>query len=173
MTDTIIITPAELDLLEKSLQSVAGSVNSLQQITYALIPFTGLDTTLQKFCDAINKTKAVQLAYTAFNLNTTTVTYQKALVIYNTVVELVVNILKHSSAKNATVHIERKGPVLHITVGDDGDGFDEAVIIGTAGNGYKKMKADLQAVNGSIKKLPTRQKGSLVGIQVPLGEQAS
>jgi len=168
MTDTIIITPAELNLLEKSLQSVAGSVDNLQQITYALMPFTGLDTTLQNFCAAVNKTRAIQLAYTADNLNTITVTCQKALVIYNTVVELVVNILKHSCAKNATVHVEKKGQMLHIAVGDDGEGFDEASIIGAAGNGYKKMKADLQTINGSINKLTTRQKGTLITIQIPL-----
>lgn len=67
--------------------------------------------------------------------------------IYLSVKEALHNCLKHSGAQNCTLTMRIDGPMLNITVADDGKGFAPPETCGT-GNGLTGMKRRMQAVNG-------------------------
>ena len=82
------------------------------------------------------------------------------------------NIAKHSQAKNATIHIERKENQLILCVTDDGKGFNVSEITGIEdsgrGRGVFSMKERVKMLGGScwIKSEPGQ--GTIVTATVPV-----
>lgn len=170
MKDNLIITPADAAALEKSLNSLSVSVDKLRKIAYSMIPVTSLDEALRNFCAMVNKTGAIRITYVAVELSALMMTHERALVIYNAIQELIVNILKHSNAKTAALSVEKTTEMLLITVSDNGEGFDEVKLETTGESVYKKLESEFKVLNGSIEKQTIQQKGTRVNIQVPFIE---
>ncbi|WP_028104983.1 ATP-binding protein [Pseudoduganella violaceinigra] len=67
---------------------------------------------------------------------------------YRIVQEALSNIVKHARAGSASVDIARRGDALHITVADDGTGFDPART--AAGIGLAGMRERVQGLGGTF-----------------------
>lgn len=74
--------------------------------------------------DEINRTHALNIR-TNYDLSEEEkIGSRKELMIYRVVQEQLNNILKHSQAENAAIHLIKKGTNLLLTISDDGIGFD-------------------------------------------------
>jgi signal transduction histidine kinase len=85
--------------------------------------------------------------------------------IYNVILELVNNILKHAEAKNALISIIQENNLLKITVKDNGKGFDNQVISFDS-LGLKSIHSRIEALRGKIEIL--NNNGTEVLIKVPV-----
>jgi signal transduction histidine kinase len=94
------------------------------------------------------------------------------IMLYRAARELLVNIVKHAHARHVWMAVHRVGTHLHITVHDDGVGFDSAASgIGftpTGGFGLFSIRQQLDAVGGTLEIDAGLGTGSRIRIAVPL-----
>ena len=89
--------------------------------------------------------------------------------IYNIIEELVNNILKHSSAKNASINlIERSGEKLLIQIIDDGKGFDLKTARRKDGLGLSHIEARIKIMQGVFNINSKKGEGTSIFISVPI-----
>jgi len=85
--------------------------------------------------------------------------------------EALTNIARHARATGATVQLERKNGHLHLTIGDNGVGFDPEVLLNMPSSmalGLHGMHERAAAVRGQIKINSIPGQGTQVIINVPL-----
>jgi signal transduction histidine kinase len=85
--------------------------------------------------------------------------------IYNIILELVNNILKHAEAKNALISIFQENNLLKISVKDNGKGFDSQ-IVNFDSLGIKSIRSRIEALRGKIEIL--NNNGTEVLIEIPV-----
>jgi signal transduction histidine kinase len=85
--------------------------------------------------------------------------------IYNVILELVNNILKHAEAKSAIISIFQENNLLKISVKDNGKGFDNQVV-NFYSLGLKSIYSRIEALRGKVEIL--NNNGTEVLIEVPV-----
>lgn len=81
--------------------------------------------------------------------------------------ELLLNVVKHAEARNATLLMAQQNGSLALTVTDDGRGFDTATRIGT-GTGTTSMRERVKALGGTLDIRSAPGDGTTVEVKVPL-----
>ncbi len=81
--------------------------------------------------------------------------------------EALTNIRKHAHARSARVTFARDGGNLKITVEDDGQGFDAAVLDNSHGFGLRSMKGRAEAVGAHLEVKSMPGNGTQVIVRVP------
>jgi len=92
------------------------------------------------------------------------------LFIFRITQELVVNSLKHSNAKNITIHLSTFDDLLNILYEDDGNGFMSDEV--SRGHGLYNIESRIQSLNGKIL-FETSPKGVSYSIDIPLLKENS
>lgn len=89
--------------------------------------------------------------------------------------ELLFNVIKHTSEKEAIVDLKRSGDQLHITVKDKGEGFDteskEFVPNKKGGFGLFNIQERISLHGGSVDIESSKGKGTKVTMHIPLSEE--
>ena len=97
-----------------------------------------------------------------------------SILLFRSVRELLVNIVKHSKAKNARVSIARHGEKLRIDVQDDGIGFNPSEIGRRPDRelsfGFFSIRERLYIFGGTIHIKSKPYKGTNVTLEVPLAK---
>ena len=86
--------------------------------------------------------------------------------IYRTVQEALTNATKHGHAKRAVVEIHEDDTTVHVTVRDDGAGFDPAVR--TDGFGLLGMRERVQLLDGTLEIESASGEGTTVSATFPV-----
>jgi signal transduction histidine kinase len=93
-------------------------------------------------------------------------------VLFRDVRELLTNVVKHAQAKSVKVSIRKVGSRIHVSVEDDGCGFDPAEIAATAtkvgGFGLFSIRERLKQLEGNIEIQSAPGRGTRVTLTVPL-----
>ena len=83
------------------------------------------------------------------------------------VAEALSNVASHANAKNVEIRLQQKEEYLHVTIQDDGQGFDAASI--PAGHyGILGIKERIRLIHGRFDIQSEHGKGTALNIQVPL-----
>ena len=171
MKENLIITPDAAKAFERGMGMLDKSIHELRRVAHNMMPEAlmkfGLDTALKDFCQSIDLSGAVRLAYSSYNMNETSIPDTRAAAIYRIVQELVNNIIKHAGATTALVQLVRKDDALSIAVEDDGKGFDVAALKDSEGIGYLNLKNRVAWLNGTIDIQTEPGKGTSVNIEIP------
>jgi signal transduction histidine kinase len=78
--------------------------------------------------------------------------------------EAMANVGKHSGARSAVVRLVRRGAAVHLTVSDDGDGFDPSAP--PTGFGLRGMRARAEEIGGTLD-IATGPGGTVLRLEVP------
>ena len=84
--------------------------------------------------------------------------------------EIVSNILKHAEATEISFQLLRKKDVLHISVEDNGKGFDPKKISSSTGMGLKNIRSRLLPYKGDLTIDSVIGRGTSVFIELPLNK---
>jgi signal transduction histidine kinase len=85
---------------------------------------------------------------------------------YFIVSELLNNVIKHSKASESVLTIEEQGNQLHITIEDNGKGFNVENASKTNGFGITQIRARIKNMHGDIKIKSKLKEGSTITIKV-------
>jgi signal transduction histidine kinase len=91
-----------------------------------------------------------------------------ALCLYRVTQEALQNVIKHSGAKRATVELTAPDGELHLSISDDGKGFDLESASVSKGLGLLSMRERVRLVQGQIQFRSEPGAGTRVDVRVPL-----
>lgn len=152
------------ELLEEAYQKVRSMAHSKNAGVYAQ---QGLIPAIKKFASkasVINKLAIqVQEHGMADRLENSL-----EITIFRMIQELITNIIKHSQATEATIHLTQHDDVLNVMVEDNGIGFDMNLIRSTETMGLYTIQKRVEGMGGGVTIDTFLQKGTTVILDIPL-----
>ncbi len=103
---------------------------------------------------------------------------EQAVLLFQSVRELLLNAAKHADASHATVQVEHQNDVLHIEVADQGKGFDPLNMTNSQSSaplsskfGLFSIRERMRALGGRFEIASARGKGTTAILELPLATQ--
>jgi two-component system, NarL family, sensor kinase len=172
MKGNLVMTPDNAQAFERSMDMLDSSIKEMRRVAHNMMPEAlvkfGLDTALKDFCNDIEKSGALQIAYQSIGLENVVIDQTASITIYRIVQELINNTMKHAVAKNAVVQVTKIDKQLSITVEDDGKGFDKAILKQQAGMGWSNITNRVDFLKGKIDVDSQSGKGTSVHIEIEI-----
>jgi signal transduction histidine kinase len=147
---------------------LAEEVDSVcRQLHPSVLERIGLNQAMEQLCLEINKRKGLQ---TRFSLGDTPASLSAAstLCLYRVAQESLRNIVRHAQAKHATVLLSATHGGLHLSIEDDGVGFDPKTVAGKARLGLVSMQERVRIVGGTLSIHSKPGHGTRIDLRVPL-----
>lgn len=132
---------------------IDGIVEKVRETSNNLMPNIlirkGLVVAIDNFAQRINKTNTLSIK--TFFAEDISLDEEKEVHIYRIFQEGVHNTLRHATATEFEISIEKKESTLHLTMADNGKGFDyEAMSIENVGFGLKNISSRVDVLKGDI-----------------------
>lgn len=131
----------------------------------ALVKF-GLVEALQDFCNNISTSNSLKIEFQSFGIEKR-LPEAMEIMIYRIVQELINNTIKHASASEAIVQLMGGEKGLHITVEDNGSGFDPNNLK-NPGVGINNIRSRVEFLNGKLDFDSELGVGTTVNVEVPM-----
>ncbi|REC60600.1 sensor histidine kinase [Chryseobacterium pennae] len=168
-----ILNPNQSENIEegisKSINQIDGAVEELRRVAHNLMPDLlmkyGLVAAIQEF--------ASRMSNSALNIHTEFINYQnslseeKQLLIYRVIQELVNNAIKHAKATEIIIQISEEENILHLTVEDDGKGFNLSDLDFRKTAGFHNIESRIQFLKGTMNINSQLNIGTSIELQIP------
>jgi signal transduction histidine kinase len=166
---SLVMTPDNTQAFERSIDMLDSSVKEMRRVAHNMMPEVlvkfGLDVALKGFCNDINQSSALHVAYKSIGTHYTELNQTTAITIYRIVQELLNNIIKHAEAENAIVQVSKSGDIVSVTVEDDGKGFDTKILEYKGGIGWRNIQSRVDYLKGKLDVQSEPEKGTSVWIE--------
>ena len=162
--------------IAKAIHQLDGSVTELRRIARNLMPEallrSGLEAALNDLCELTSTDKInVELQVMDINRN---LPVQIQVIIYRIVQELMANTIKHASATEVFLQCSQHENVFHITMEDNGKGFDEkALSPDKKGIGLDNIRSRVEFLQGKMDIHSSPGKGTSINIELQCGNQST
>jgi len=172
MKGNLVMTPENQQAFERSMDMLDSSIRELRRVAHNMMPEAllrfGLDAALKDFCYEINESGAVKINYFSFGPEDVHIDQTVAITLYRIVQELINNTMKHSGASSAIVQLTKSNEQLSLTVEDDGNGFDPAILKTSKGMGWVSIKNRVDFLKGKLDVTSKEGEGTSVHIEILL-----
>jgi len=156
------------NVYERTTQMVDEACDEVRRISHNLIPgslrLAGLKTAVEHLGQELNDAHP-------FTLTTEVIGFEDKLdetrevYMYRIVQEGLNNIIKHADPKNVLIQLSESGHEYHITIEDDGTGFD--INKNSEGLGLQSIHSRVDFLNGKMDLLSKRGEGTTLSIHIP------
>jgi len=163
--------PDDIIQMNKTNEHIDQLIKRVRGISYDLMPSSlirkGLSTALKEFFDYSNNGSSVKFRYHA--TSDFTLSEQKSINVYRIVQEIVHNTMKHAGASLVTLDAEIKDKELHMTIAEDGKGFDfEKASKESAGFGLRGLVSRTEMIGGHMYLDSVPGKGTKYTFVIPI-----
>ncbi len=131
----------------------------------------GLAAGVASFCKEFSARQGMHVVFSHQDVPRS-VSSDVALCLFRIVQEGLQNVKKHSGAASAQVRIESMDDTLHLSINDDGKGFDMKAVSDHQGLGLWSMRERVRSVAGRCKIHSETQSGTRIEVWVPLKEKS-
>lgn len=170
MKGNLIMTPDNAQAFERSMDMLDSSIKEMRRVAHNMMPEAlakfGLDTALKDFCNDVNQTGVLNVAYSSIGLENEVIEQTTAITIYRIVQELINNTMKHAAATTAIVQLSKTEEQLSLTVEDNGKGFDPAILQSAKGIGWTNIQSRVAFLKGKLDVKSESGKGTSVYIEI-------
>jgi signal transduction histidine kinase len=147
------VNPAAKDeMLRKSAEYLMQVINEIRALSRSLISPTlkdlGLMESINELIESIWEIRNIKIEVNNSGFSEEVLSDLMKLMIYRIMQEQLNNVLKHSQAENVDIEIKHSGSIVHLTIQDDGIGFDMQNI--KPGLGLKNIRHRLELINGNM-----------------------
>jgi two-component system, NarL family, sensor kinase len=157
--------------VENSMKIIDEALEETRTISHNLMPSAltelGFIAAIQQLARKINRAGKVKVKLQTdqenLDLNET-----KSTALFRIVQEVLNNMLKHADATSISISLNKNEQVLHLSIGDDGIGFDVNNINSSSGIGWKNIFARADMIHAAININSEVGKGTTVQLQIPL-----
>jgi two-component system sensor histidine kinase UhpB len=164
----------ELAFVRESLVETIGELrNVLADLSQDVLTTQGLVPALRKYMSRFAEVTGIHTRLDANVQRRLSPDYE--LLIYRLAQESLANVRKHAAAYNVTVSLAESGGTLHLTVRDDGLGFNTEEVERTAGKrkegenlGLRSMRERARAVGGDLHIFSASGRGTALHFTCPL-----
>ncbi len=150
------ITPgqdAQARLLSNSIQVLEQATQEVRSIAHNLMPAAlterGLVVALEDMIQKINEARLLDVKLLA-SIGEDRLPTNVEIAVYRVVQEALNNMLRHSKADRIFVSLQREGKSLHLSLTDNGVGFDRGMVTQSKGLGWKNIFSRIALLNGTI-----------------------
>jgi signal transduction histidine kinase len=130
------------------------------------LDYLGLVPALQKLVAEFSDHHDIPVEFAHASLPTP-VPADVALCLFRVTEECLNNVARHSHAKAARVDVRGVPDGIHLTVGDDGKGFDMTQLRSRAGLGFVSMQERLRVLRGTVRIDSAPSRGTTIHVWVP------
>jgi signal transduction histidine kinase len=170
------VSPEWHDNLRRVSQQISQAIQQTRYLTTELSPPTlrvfGLEAALEELADSFATEHTLECT-TLYPEETIPLTKNHQTFLYRSVRELLINIVKHASATQVILCIERNDDTIKITVEDNGQGFDTACLSDPPhdtplGYGLFSIRERLDYIGGFFNVQSRVGHGTRITLQAPI-----
>jgi two-component system sensor kinase FixL len=159
--------------LSREVESMASDVHRLaHQLHPAKLEQLGLAATVRGFCKELAAAHQIAIHFESHDVPRA-LPDDVALCLYRITQEALQNAIKHSGATGAKVELAANERELHLTVTDDGHGFDPEAIDARGSLGIVSMRERARMVRGRISVQSRPGEGTRIEVRVPIPPPAA
>ena len=159
--------------ISSAISMIESTYQDVRQISHNLVPKElqnlGLVNAVSKIVQTLNTKNEVNFEVISSEKPASSLK-AKAYPIYNIILELINNVIRHSKAKEAAIIINQLRESLSVTVEDNGIGFDK--VNDPEGFGITSIKERVKTLGGTMKIDSESGVGTKVNILIPTKAQA-
>jgi two-component sensor histidine kinase len=156
-----------LDELRRDTGDITDDVHRLShRLHSSTLDYLGLVPALQKLVSEFSERHDIAITFTHAPLPAPP-SSDVALCLFRVAEESLANIAKHSKARSARVHIIGAQDGIHLTVEDEGEGFDVTGPESKAGLGLVSMQERLRILHGTIRVDSAPARGTRIDVWIP------
>lgn len=137
---------------ENSIKLIDEAVNEVRHISHNMMPNAlisiGFEAAIKEQIHIINDAGKVQV-HADLPDDKINIPESEAIALYRVIQEVLNNALKYAEARNIWLKIE-KNDSIHISIKDDGKGFDRNLIRNSNGIGWRNIKSRIEILNGEL-----------------------
>jgi signal transduction histidine kinase len=160
----------QLDQLISDVYRLAGDVRRIsQELHPARLSLLGLEAALHGSCRELAAAHLLEIDFDAKDLPRN-LPEDVSLCLYRVTQEALQNVIKHSAATSAQVSIKSEQGKIHLSVSDNGNGFDLEAAKARESLGLISIDESVRAVKGEAKVISAVGAGTKVEVQVPVGD---
>ncbi|KFF12030.1 membrane protein [Chryseobacterium soli] len=156
--------------ISKSIKQIDGAVEELRRVAHNLMPDLlmkyGLEAAIQEFASRMSN-NALDI-HTEFINYTNSISEEKQLILYRIIQELVNNAIKHAHTSEIIIQISEEENVVHLTVEDNGKGFDHTKLDVRKTAGFHNIESRVQFLKGTMNITSELNIGTSIELQIPI-----
>lgn len=166
-----ILPEASTVVFARALEQLDLAINEMRRVAHSMMPEAlvryGLPDSLKDFCEDLNETGQIKVHLQVLGMENR-LDSSVEVVVYRIVQELLNNILKHAQATDAYVQLVRRDEIVHLTVEDNGKGFDLKQAEHHKGAGMRNIENRVAYLGGTLDIQSTLGEGTSVEIEIKL-----
>jgi len=148
--------------------------NEVRKIAHNMMPGAlmkfGLVPAIRDICHAIEKNSGISVDFQIYGIEDR-FEEKVEISLYRIVQELLNNVLKHAQATEVIVQMSLHKDMLHLTVEDNGTGFDIEAAKAKGGLGMRSLQSRVQYISGTLEIDSVPEAGTTVTVDVPVGRK--
>ena len=156
---------------KEKLMDLAEEVDSVcRQLHPSVLERIGLDQAMEQLCEDFTQRKGLHTRFLHGDIPES-LPAASALCLYRVTQEALRNIVRHAQTKHATVLLFATGGGLHLSIEDDGVGFDPNRVNGKARLGLVSMQERVRLAGGTFAIHSKPGYGTRIDLRLPLLDQ--
>ena len=168
VADSPQATKERIDELKRRVAELGADLHTLShRLHSSTLESLGLVAGVGAFCEEFVQQQGIKVDFAHENIPQS-IPDDAALCLFRVVQEGLWNVRKHSGAKQAKVRLERSGEKLHLTVSDEGAGFDPSTLQQQSGIGLLSMEERLRLLGGQFQIRSRPKQGARIDAWLPL-----
>jgi PAS domain S-box-containing protein len=156
-------------------QRVGEIASNVHDVSHRLHPFKldvlGLVAAVQSVCNDVSAQHGLIVEFHHQQV-ADTLSSEVVLCVYRIVQEALRNIVKHSHAQRASIHLEQQGAHLTLNIADSGVGFTPATLE-HSGLGLVSIRERVNLLGGQVVIRSAPGRGTRLGVRVPVDSKAA
>ena len=158
----------QLNALMNSASELGADLHTLShRLHSSTLETLGLAVGVEAFCKEFTAQRGIEVEFSHKDVPPS-VPPDISLCMFRIVQEGLRNVQKHSGAAHAQVRIEAMDETLHLSISDDGAGYDANNGAGRQGLGLRSMRERVRLVDGRFEIHSKTQKGTRIDVWAPL-----
>jgi signal transduction histidine kinase len=172
LPDSVALLRSQLKPLLKQTESISEDVHELSHRFHSSkLEILGLVPTMKSFCRELSERRNVRVNFVQTGMPDS-VPYHVSLCLFRVLQEGLTNAVKYSGVNLFEARVERVADELHLTIRDEGTGFDPGMAMFTTGIGLISMRERVKLVHGTMSIKSGEKSGTEIQVRVPVPEDA-
>jgi signal transduction histidine kinase len=155
-------------LLSNSIKVLNQATQEVRSISHNLMPAAlmelGLKEALEDMVDKINESKLLNINFNMIGIEDR-LQGPVEVAVYRVIQEIINNMIKHSKADQIEINLSGIKNTLHLSISDNGIGFEKEMITKSKGLGWKSIFSRIAMLKGNIDVDSHPGKGTNINIQ--------
>lgn len=168
MGDNMVLSGRSVDSFNNALSMLDQAIVEMRKVAHNMMPESllkfGIDETLKDYISKMNASNPMKIHYQAYNYERLDQSLEINL--YRIIQEVINNAVKYAKASDMYIQMDYQDDHLHLTIEDNGIGFDTTVENSKSGIGLKNIADRVSYMNGKLEMSSSPGKGTLFVIEI-------